>query len=246
MHAVSVQGDNVDAREQELLAKLAGRRSVVSASAEYANFGRTPASVYDTGTATGSSPQLVTRDFSDRYYRLEASYTYRVLRTVAEFGIRTGIVRGTSVVENEHDPSKFDVGLNSGAPRLRLRATDWLHVEGEFLTSVTEVGFSVGGGGAVILGDPYATRFTLGFESIEVFGTRGYSRFDIVASNRLMLAPIIEVTNMPHAKTAGVRLLVDAGINLGAGFGLALRGGYQARSFNEGGPSFGVTTLYAF
>ena len=244
MHTVAVLGDFTDAREQALLARLDGRRSVVTFSGEYVYFGTARANVYD-GPPVTTSP-IVTKDFADRYYRIEGSYTYRLLRTVAEFGIRTGIVRGRSVVQGELDPNKFDVGLNYGAPRLRLRATDWFHVEGEFLTSVTEVGFSVGGGGAVILGDPYATRLTVGFESIEVFGTRGYSRFDIVASRRLIAAPIIEVTNMPHAKTTGVRLLGEVGIDLGAGFGLSVRGGYQARQFAGGGASAGLTTWYAF
>ena len=244
MHGVAVLNDFTDAREQALLARLDGRRSVVTLSGEYVYFGTTRGDVFD-GPPSATTP-LVTKDIADRYYRIEGSYTYRFLRTVAEFGIRSGVVRGRSVVQGEHDPNKFDVGLNYGAPRLRLRAADWFHVEGEFLTSVTEVGFSVGGGGAIIVGDPYATRLTVGFESIEVFGTRGYSRFDIVASRRFIAAPIIEVTNMPHAKSTGVRLLGEVGIDLGAGFGLSLRGGYQARGFAGGGGSAGLSTWYAF
>lgn len=89
---------------------------------------------------------------------------------MSEFGIRAGIVRGQSLVRRESDPSKYEVGLNYGAPRIRLRAEDWLHVEGELLTSVTEVGFAVGGGGAVLLGDPYGSKLVLGLEGIQVFG----------------------------------------------------------------------------
>jgi hypothetical protein len=182
----------------------------------------------------------------DQYYRAEGSYTYRLLGTVSEFGIRAGVIRGRSVVAGEIDPSKYDVGLNYGAPRVRLRLDDWLHVEGETLISVTEVGFSLGGGGAVILGDAYGSRLTIGGEGIEVFGARGYTRLDVVASRWLRVAPIVEVTTMPHAEHAGVRLLAEGGFDLGRGLRLDVRGGYQARSFEGGGPTLGGGVAYAF
>ena len=195
----------------------------------------------------GSLPGLTeTRRVPDQFYRVEGSYTYRLLGTVSEFGIRAGVVRGQSLVRRETDPSKYEVGLNYGAPRIRLRAEDWLHVEGELLTSVTEVGFSVGGGGAVLLGDPYGSKLVLGLEGIQVFGVRGYTRLDLVASSRLSFAPIIEVTTMPHADVAGVRLLGEAGIDVGAGLRLDVRAGYQARRFDQGGPTLGGGLAYAF
>lgn len=241
MHPVAVMGDVMDAREQALLDRLNGRRSVVSLQGEYVHFGTSDA------TVVGADGARTTQRFADAYYRVEGSYTYRFLRTVAEFGIRAGGVRGRSVVAGETDPSKFDVGLNYGAPRLRLRAMDGLHFEAELLTSVTEVGFSGGGGGAVIIGDPYGSRFVLGFESIETFGSRGYSRLDVAASRRIpMVGAMIEVTNMPHAARAGVRLLADVGFDLGAGFGVIVRGGYQARVFESGGPALGLTASYSF
>ena len=70
--------------------------------------------------------------------------------------------------------------------------------------------------------------------------------FVSVANRWLTLAPIVEVSNMPHADTAGVRLLTDAGIALGRGFAAHLRGGYQARSFDQGGPTIGAGLGYAF
>jgi len=81
---------------------------------------------------------------------------------------------------------------------------------------------------------------------VETFGTRGYTRLDLVASRTLVVAPLVEVTTMPHADRAGVRLVAEAGIALGAGLRLDVRGGYQARSFESGGPSFGGGLGYAF
>ena len=245
-HHVTVLDSPEDRREAALLARLHGRRSVVQTSGEYASFGTTTATV-PIATAPGALPRPgETRRVADQFYRVEGSYTYRLLGTVSEFGIRAGVVRGQSLVRGESDPSKYEVGLNYGAPRIRLRAEDWLHVEGELLTSVTEVGFSVGGGGALLLGDPYGSKLVLGVEGIQVFGVRGYTRLDLVANSRLSLAPIIEVTTMPHADVAGVRLLGDAGIEMGAGLRLDVRAGYQARRFDQGGPTLGGSLAYAF
>lgn len=238
LHPVVVLDAPEDRREAALLAKLHGRRSVVQTSAEYASFGST--------TATVPGPKPETRTVSDQFYRIEGSYTYRLLGTVAEFGIRAGVVRGQSLVRGETDPSKYEVGLNYGAPRIRVRAEDWLHFEGELLTSVTEVGFAVGGGGAILLGDAYGSKLVLGAEGIQVFGARGYSRLDLVANSRLVLAPMIEVTTMPHADVAGVRLLGEAAIDVGAGFRIDVRAGYQARTFDQGGPAAGGGLAYAF
>jgi hypothetical protein len=235
MQPVEVVGDYMDSREEALLARLHGRRFVVEAGGQYASFGSTPTTVGGRATSV-----------NDSFYQVEGSFTYRMLRTVSEFGIRAGVLRGESAVPGAGTSNDLNVGLNYGAPWVRLRATDWLHFDGELLTSVTEVGFSLGGGGAIHLGDPYGSSLTLGFESIQVFGTRGYSRFEARALPFLTVAPMIEVTTMPHADSAGVRLLLDLGFDLGGGFALLVRGGYQARSFASGGPAAGGTLSYAF
>jgi hypothetical protein len=238
MQPVEVVGNSADAREEALLARLRGRRFVLESSGEYAYFGSAPP------PGLGSATQLPA--VSDHFWRLEGGFTYRLLRTVSEFGIRGGMYRGTSLVSGETDPNKFNVGLNYGAPWVQVRATDWMHFEGELLSSITEVGFSLGGGMAVLLGDVYGSHLTLGFESIEVFGTRGFGRFDVVVGRRLRVAPSVEVTGMPHASSAGVRLLMDVGVDLGQGWLATLRGGYQARVFDSGGPAAGGGLTYAF
>jgi hypothetical protein len=229
LQTVEVAGDLDEGRELALAERLEGRRSVLHSSAEYVVFG-------ERSEASG-------RVVPDRYWRTEAGYTYRPLRTIAEFSIRAGVVRGPNP---DPDPTKPDLGLNYGAPSVRLRLGDIWHVEGEFLSSVTEVGFSVGTGAALLVGDPYGSKLTLGFESIQVFGTRMYSRMDIVARRDLIVAPIVEVTDMPHADRFGVRLLTEARYDAGRGFGVGLRAGYQARVATSGGPTVGLHASYAF
>jgi hypothetical protein len=188
---------------------------------------------------------------ADQYWRAEVGYTYRPLRTVAEFGIKIGVVRGTSLVTlTEADFSRYSVGLNYAEPWIRFRMADAWHLELSALASITEIGFSVGGGTALLIGDPYGTRLTLGAETIgfssTYFGSRFYTRLDILIREGFTVAPVVEVTDMPHAQSFGVRLYGDASLTLPRGFGLGLRAGYQARDFTSGGVSGGTTVSYAF
>jgi hypothetical protein len=240
-HRIQVPDDLSDLRERALLARLDNRRSVVTTSAEYVYFGSKATQVI-----SSTNPVPHTETVPDQYYRIEGAYTYRPLGTVAEFSIRIGVVRGTSIVPDTNVREKYDVGLNYGSPSVRFRLDDAWHLETSLVTSVTETGFSAGAGGALLIGDPYGTKLTLGFESIQTFGTRLFSRMDILANRSLLIAPIIEVTDMPHADRFGVRLLGEMRYDLGSGFGLGVRGGYQARMSTGGGPSVGGIMAYAF
>ena len=240
-HRVQVSEDLTDMRERALHERVRGRRSVVSTRAEYVSFGSSPADVSDPATGTVQRKKI-----SDRYWRVEGAYSYRPLRTITEFSIRLGVVRGRSPVPGVTDEEEFDVGLNYGSPSLTVRATDWLHFRGDFLTSVTEVGFSLGAGGSVIVGDPYGGKLTVGFETIDVFGTRFFSKMDVLALEGVTLAPMVEVTDMPHADEFGVRLLTELSIDAGNGFGFGVQGGYQARDSASGGVSGGARVEYGF
>ena len=242
-HRVQIVPSATDLNERALLSRVDGRRNVFSAMGEYVDFGHSQAT--DVSTASG------TQTIRDWYYRLEASYTYRPLRLISEFSLRAGLVRGESPVPYDATDlagnslgKRKDVGLNYAAPTVRFRLSDIVYVDGTLLTSVTEVGFSSGLGGAVLVGDPYGTKLTLGFETIQVFGSRMYARTDIAVHPRVRVAPIIEVTDMPHADRFGVRLLGETTVMVAPGLKVGLRGGYQARKFDSGGASFGALFAY--
>jgi hypothetical protein len=240
-HRVLVPEDLMDIRERALYERHAGRRSLFAGSFEYVSFGKSRV-----------DPAIGDGDVSDYYWRAEGSYTYRPFRIVSEFGVRAGVLRGKAPVPvrelapGQSEQERYDVGLNYGGPRVRFRATDIVHLDGELVVGVTEVGFSWGGGGAILIGDAYGAKLTLGFESLEIFGTRLYSRMDLVAGAGVTVAPMIEVSDMPSADKFGVRLLGEVAVDVGQGFGVALRGGYQARVSTSGGPSVGATLSYAF
>lgn len=255
LQPVVLHDDPTDERERWLLDRLGGRRSLTSATFELVRFGTTegktalPCAANQPDCPEGES-RVPTVD--DQYWRVEGSYTYRLLRTVHEFGFRVGVVRGKSLVDvAQHDASKFDVGLNYAGANVRFRIADIVYADLQTLGSVTEIGFSVGAGAAVVLGDPFAFHFTLGWQTTgftrdTYFGTRFYSRLDLPVTSRITVAPSIEVTDMPHAGDFGVRLLADGGFVLGKGFTLWLRGGYQARISRSGGPAAGATLQFGF
>lgn len=239
MHHVQVAEERADVQEDALLSRIDGRRSLFTLVGDYVSFGESSASIQGSPT-----PLTVT----DHYYRGEAKYTYRLLRTVSEFGIRVGLVRGQSPVPDAKSPSDLDVGLNYGAPRVQFRLTDLFHLDAEILASLTEEGMSFGGAGALHVGDVFGSQLVVGFEAIRVFGVSAYSRLDVAAARRLTLSAIVEGTNTPHAgpNRFGVRLLGEVGVDLGSGFRIAGRGGYQARDSASGGPSVGLVGSFAF
>jgi hypothetical protein len=254
MHVVQVIEDRMDARERLLYERLGKRRSVATARGEFVQFGLTrgrralcpPPNELDCAEEERKPPEV-----NEYYWKVELKYTYRPLRTVAEFSLRGGVVRGQSLVGDTLDPNEYKVGLNYGAPSVRFRLADAWHLEGEFLTSISEDGFALGLGSSLIIGDPYGSNITLGFEAIGLgadsyFGSRFFSRMDIAATDRITISPIIEVTDMPHSEHFGVRLLGEAAFDIGMGFSLAARGGYQARESASGGIGIGGHASLAF
>jgi hypothetical protein len=229
LQRVAVADDYLDLRERALDERLEGRRSVASTTAEYVSFGRSEAFVQGA-------------EVPDHYFRVEGAYTYRPLRAVTEFTVKLGVLRGTTVVEGIED----DVGINYTAPVIRLRLDDVVHVDLQGLTGVTHEGFKLGGGGELLIGDVYGSRLALGFEGIDGFGMRFWSRMDLAATRRLTVSPAIEATSWPDADRYGVRMSVRLGFDLGAGFGVAVSGGYQARMATSGGLGGGLSLSYAF
>ncbi len=119
----------------------------------------------------------------------------------------------------------------------------WLQV---VASGGAEVGVSAGTGATLHIGDLRGSKLSLGFETIQIFGLGFFTQVDIQAHDRLRVSPIIEATNMPSASDYGVRLLGEVGFDIGYGFAVAGRGGYQARDATSGGPSGGGTVSYAF
>lgn len=258
LQSIVVREDTTDVREQWLLDRVDKRRSLVTATGEFVRFGYEylDALPCGSGEKACSKGALYSPTVDDQYWRVDASYTYRPMRTVAEFGFRLGVVRGTRPLSQNapetYQAKNYEVGLNYAGANVRFRLASIFHVDLDVMGSVTEIGFSAGGGAAFIFGDPLGIRFTAGAQMIgwpgdeTYFGTRFYTRLDLPVTSRFTLAPSVEVTDMPHAERFGVRLLADGLIGIGHGFSLGLRGGYQARVSRSGGPTIGATVQLGF
>ncbi len=241
-HPVQLLPDASAEREAELLERLGGRRSVATLGSEYASFGSQDA-------PDGAS-------VNDAFWRVEGRYTYRPLRTVAEFWIRGGVMRGTTPATGSDDDGnatlvESDRGLNYGAPGVRFRLHDAWHLELEGMASISDEGFSTGGGFNLLVGDPYGSKLVLGAAFIGLgeatyFGSKFASRVDLAVHERVTVSPIIEITDMPNAEQFGVRLLANVGVDFGGGFSADLQGGYQARIAASGGPALGGSASLAF
>jgi hypothetical protein len=225
MHHVQVSEAHIDAVERVLLKRLDRRRSTAAATLEGVNFGATR------------------EEEEDYYLKAELSYMYQPLQTIAEFTLRVGVMRGSKTSdETEHK------ALYYATPSVRFRLSDWWHVEAELIACLTHEKFCVGAGGAVLIGDPYSSKITLGFETFgplseAYFGSRFYTRVDFPAADWLSLAPMIELTDMPQAGRYGVQLVGEATVKLWNGISAGLRGGYCAREPPSNGvdaPSNGV------
>jgi hypothetical protein len=242
---VQVQLRKDDADELAAARRLSERRSVTTLRGEWVTFGESdPNDSAEPLDATLEPPESGASR-ADDYYRLEASYAYRPLRLVNEFGVRLGLVRGSSP-RDASDLGSPEVGLNYAAPWLRLRLEDVAFATVHVVTGVTEVDFSLGAGIELTFGDPYGASLDLGFEYIEGFGSRLFTRLNILASDRVRLSPMIEATDMPNARDYGVRLLGELGWEVTPELELTLHGGYQARAAVSGGVSLGAGASLAF
>ncbi|WP_437604891.1 hypothetical protein WMF20_27240 [Sorangium sp. So ce834] len=252
MHHVQVAEAPMDAVERTLLKRFGGRRSTASARVESVDFGARPPNEPECQASSAEEcPDAETsdREVGEHYWKAELSYTYRLLRMVTEFSMRAGVILGKSP-EAPKDKN-YEMGLYYAAPSVRLRLSDSWHVEAELLAGMTKKSFTMGVGGAFLIGDPYGSKITLGFETIGLgsdtgFGTTFYSRVDFPAGDSLSLAPVIEVTDMPSASSFGVRLVGEATLKLSDLFSAALRGGYQSRRSDSGGVGVGLQASVAF
>ncbi|WP_437540821.1 hypothetical protein WME97_25445 [Sorangium sp. So ce367] len=252
MHHVQVVEAPIDSVERTLLKRLGGRRSTASARFDYVDFGaRPPDETACQASNTQECPVTEPNDHKvgEHYWNAELSYTYRLLRAVAEFSMRAGYIRGKSPGAPEANDYKAE--LVYAAPGVRFRLADSWHVEMGLLTGMTGKGFTMGTGGAFLIGDPYSSKITLGCETIGLwegtyFGSRCYSRVDFPAGDSLSLAPMIEVTDMPSAGEWGVRLVGEGTLKLSDVISATLRGGYQARKSDRGGVGVGLQGSVAF
>lgn len=242
-HRVYVFADPDAALHARELERADGRRARVRLAAELVDFGTRTI----TDTRTGTDHRV-----SDRYYRLDADFSYRVLRFPLR-GLRFGFTRlvGTTPVtgrgdgpcaEGGSDPCERAAGFRAGGwSELRWRLTDVVGLDTRALIQATPSGFGFGGRAELRFGDDFGTHVALGGEAISEVGSSAYFRLGWDTVPRLPMAATIELSDYPSShRDPAVRLLYDLSYDTGVGLRVGGRVGYQARDHGIGGPAGGV------
>ena len=226
-HTMPVTVTAAAERRSRDLVRVDNRRSRVNTSFELVEFGTT---------------QNAGVDVLDRYYRIDADFSYRLLAYPLE-ELRVGYTR---LCGDKFDCSDkgFKVG---GWFELGLGVVEGVRVDGRVMVMATEEGFALGGRVEGRLGVRDGSHIAMGIETLADVGTSGFFRLGWGTVPETPMAATVEITQIPDdARESGVRLYYDIARNLGGGFRAGLRVGYAARNQNVAGFTGGLNALVDF
>jgi hypothetical protein len=266
-HVVMVHDDpKVVAREKEL-ARYRGRRARARVALEWVDFGSRDVAGRVIDPTTGMYQEADFTGVDDRYLRVDADFSYRVLRFPLH-SLRFGYTyllgdtpatgRGDGTCAPEHDDGVDDDLM--GTPRCagqagykvsgwfeaRLRVTSVVDVDLRVIVAAVRE-FVLGGRAELRFGSELGSHVALGLEGVPGAGATFFFRLGWDTVPRFPMAATIELSDLPssHRATA-VRLLYDVGVPLDSGVRLGVRLGYQARDAEIGGVTAGANLALEF
>lgn len=226
-HTMPVMVTASSERRTRDLVRASYRRSRVSSSFEWVEFGTTT----DRGM-----------DVLDRYWRVDADFSYRLLAYPLE-ELRVGYT-GLCGDKTDCSDKGFKVG---GWFELGLGIVEGVRLDGRVMVMATEEGFALGGRIEGRLGMRDASHIAMGVESLADVGTSGFFRLGWGTVPKVPMAATVEITQIPDdMREAGVRLYYDIAYQFVAGFRGGIRVGYAARNQNVAGFTGGVNALVDF
>lgn len=244
-HRVAVYESDSAVRVRRELDHVRGRRARARVAGEWVSYGARDARNTDGQTETAR----------DLYYRLEADFTYRVLRFPL-YSIRFGTTRllgRTPVTRRDEDACgaadcELDTGFRAGGWfELRFRARRATDLDLRGMALATPTGFGLGARGELRFGDEYGSHVALGVEAIADVGRATWFRLGWDTVDGFPMAATVELTDFPASHRAtGVRLLFDIHHPFDSGLRLGARAGYQARDQQIGGATLGASASFEF
>jgi hypothetical protein len=187
-HTMPVTVTQAAERRTRDLVRAENRRSRVNTSFEWVEFGTTQ----DSGGA----------DVLDRYYRIDADFSYRLLAYPLE-ELRVGYTRLCGDQTDCSDKG-FKVG---GWFELGLGVVEGVRLDGRVMVMATEEGFALGGRVEGRLGVRDASHIAMGVEHLADVGTSGFFRLGWGTVPKTPMAATVEITQVPSdGRVAGVRL----------------------------------------
>lgn len=232
-HQTAVAIDDAESRRARDEARAGARRSRVRMAFEWVDYG------------TRDTPGL---DPIDRYYRIDAEFTYRLWAYPLET-LRVGYTRLLGETADELDPQMAsDAGFKvAGWFELGLAPVEGIGIDARAMVLATQAGFNVGGRGELRVGLRDATHVALAVEHMADVGTSGHFRLGWATVPKTPMAAIVEISNLPGShRPAGVRFLYDLGRDLDNGIRLGLRLGYTAREQETRGFTTGANASVDF
>ena len=232
-HTLPVLTTEASERRGRDLTRVLGRRSRVHTSFEWVEFGTT-------------TPR--DREVLDRYYRIDADFSYRLLAYPLE-ELRVGYTRLIGDVSPDcGEATCNDKGFKVGGWfELGLGVVEGVRLDGRVMVMATQEGFALGGRFEARLGVRDASHIAVGVESLADVGTSGFFRLGWGTVPHTPMAATVEITQIPdETRETGVRLYYDIARELGNGFRAGLRVGYAARNQNVAGFTGGANVLVDF
>lgn len=229
-HRIAVRVANDDMRRQRDQIRSDYRRSRIGVVGEYVDFG-------------SHSRDHV--ELADRYYRIDADFTYRLWAYPIET-LRVGYTRLIGDADSNMctpapctDQAGFKVG---GWFELGLGVVEGFHIDGRATVMATREGFGAGARGEARVGERDSNHVALGAEYLQHVGASGWARLAFTTLPRLPMAMTVEATRLPasDAVTTGIRLYYDVTHELIPGIRAGARLGYAARVQQIGGVNLGL------
>ena len=246
-HRIIVRRSAGDVRRDRELARSVGRRSRFAAMAEWVDFG-----------ARSYEKDGMRREMPDRYYRIDASYTYLLLAYPLK-AFRIGGLRllGTSPEvtrgDGEECPGSLaDCDLEAGFKvggyaELRFAVQEGIEIDTRGTFMATKEGFNIGGRGELRFGVEDGSHVAMGGELLADVGSSAFFRLGWDTVPGIPMTATVEVLDYPaDLRAAGVRLVYGVAYPFPSGLRVGARVSYQARDELVGGAGGGLTASMDF
>lgn len=239
-HHLPVTADRTTERRQRDLRRVHGHRSRIHVGGEWVDYGTTKIRFIENPT-----------DLVDRYYRIDADFSYRLLAYPLE-EIRVGYTRLLGETQSsqcsEFEPCTGDAGYKVGGWfELGLAPVEGLRFDARLLVLATQSGFKVGGRGELRVGVLEGNHVAIGAESMADVGTSAHFRLGWGTVPDLPMSATVEVTDLPDDdRDSGVRLYYDIARAFGPNLHLGLRAGFAARTQRSAGYTLGANAVVDF
>jgi len=232
-HTTLVHLSADDARRTRDSLRSQARRYRVHALGEFVDF--------------GSKKTEANMPLTDRYYRVDADFSYRLWAYPLE-ELQFGYTRLLGEAPREDMTASSGAGFKvAGWFGLGMAVAEGVRIDGRAIVLATQSGFQMGTRGEARLGELDGSHVALGGEYLADVGTSAFFRLGWGTVPGFPMAATVEVTNLPvSTNDHGVRLFYDVAHEVLAGVHVGVRLGYAARDQQVHGFTSGATATVDF